>query len=363
MGRVHGRRFALTIGALLVAPTVRRPQTKRLTAELLVTFTVLSVVLPLVTAQDSAAQSPVKVYRVGILVPTGLPAPPKPPRLVPGKVPGNIFAFAKRLGELGYIHGKNLVLELRLGNYDQMAPQAKALVRSKVDAIFVSGTMASRIVQREVKGTPLVIFSCDPFEHVAQLAHPGGNVTGSTCMTTELSPKRLELLKELVPTARRVAFFSDPEDAPLGWQLTRDAAPSLGVELKAFAYKGRGRVAEALNAVAQEHPDAMYVYPDAVLSWDAKQIADFALRQKLPTMFAFPFFAKAGGLMSYGASIPEMYAIAAEQMAQVLGGARPSDVPVRRATNFHLVINMKTAKALGVTVPPALLLRATEVIR
>jgi len=315
-----------------------------------------------VTARDAAAQNPGKLYRVGILVPTGQPAPPKPPRLVPGKVTGNIGAFAKRLGELGYVHGKNLALELRFGTYAQMAPQAKALAHSRIDALFVSGTMASRIVQREVKGTPLVIFSCDPFEHVTQLAHPGGNVTGSTCMTTELSPKRLELLKELVPTAKRVAFFSDPEDAPLGWQLTREAAPGLGVELKAFPYLGRDRVAEALKAVAQEHPDAMYVYPDAVLSWDAKQIADFALKQRLPTMFAFPFFAKAGGLMSYGASIPEMYVIAAEQMAQILGGARPSDVPVRRATNFHLVINMKTAKALGVTVPPALLLRATEVI-
>ena len=313
-------------------------------------------------ARDSAAQSPGKVYRVGILVPTGRPAPPKPPPVVPGKVRGNIRAFADRLSELGYVHGKNLELELRFGKYDQMASQANALVRDKIDAIFVSGTMASRIVQREVKRTPLVIFSCDPFEHVAKLAHPGGNVTGSTCMTTELSPKRLELLKELIPTARRVAFFSDPEDAPLGWQLTRDAAPGLGVDLKAFDYKGRDRIPEALNAVAQEGPDAMYVYPDAVMSWEAKQIADFALKQRLPTMFAFPFFAKAGGLMSYGASIPEMFVIAAEQMAQILGGARPSDVPVRRATNFHLVINMKTAKALGVTVPPALLLRATAVI-
>ena len=325
-------------------------------------FAVAAFTFSPAAARDAAAQNAGEVYRVGILVPTGRPAPPKPPQLVPGKVTGSIGAFAKRLGELGYVHGKNLALELRFGNYDQMAPQAKALARSKVDAIFVSGTMASRIVQREVKGTPLVIFSCDPFEHVAQLAHPGGNVTGATCMTTELSPKRLELLKELVPTAKRVAFFSDPEDAPLGWQLTRDAAPGLGVELKAFPYLGRDRVAEALKAVAQEHPDAMYVYPDAVLSWDAKQIADFALKQRLPTMFAFPFFAKSGGLMSYGASIPEMYVIAAEQMAEILGGARPSDVPVRRATNFHLVINMKTAKALGVTVPPALLLRATEVI-
>jgi len=322
----------------------------------------LNVLLAPAIAQDSGAQRAGKLYRVGILMPTGRPAPPNPPPLDPEKTQGSLRAFADRLGELGYVHGKNLVIELRLGEYGQMAAQAKALVHDKIDAIFVSGTMTSRIVQREVKKTPLVIFSCDPFEHVAQLAHPGGNVTGATCMTTELSPKRLELLKELVPTARRVAFFSDPEDAPMGWQLTRDAAPRLGIELKAFGYESREQLPQALNAVADERPDAMFVYPDAIMSWEAKQLADFALKQGLPTMYAFPFFAKAGGLMSYGASISEMFVIAAEQMAQILDGTRPSDVPVRRATKFHLVINMRTARALGITVPPALLLRATEVI-
>jgi len=334
---------------------------KRVTVRL-VTCALLSVALAPLTARDGDAQGAGRVYRVGVLLPTGRPAPPNLPPLDPAKTQGALRAFADRLGELGYIHGKNLVIELRTGEYGQMAAQAKALVRAKIDAIFVSGTMTSRIVQRAVKKTPLVIFSCDPFEHVTRLAHPGGNVTGSTCMTTELSPKRLELLKELVPTARRVAFFSDPEDAPMGWQLTRDAAPRLGISLKAFGYKGRDRISAALKAVAQDHPDAMFVYPDAVLSLEAKQLADFALKEGLPTMYAFPFFVKAGGLMSYGASIPEMFIIAAEQMAQILGGARPSDVPVRRATTFHLVINMKTARALGITVPPALLLRATEVI-
>jgi putative ABC transport system substrate-binding protein len=328
----------------------------------LAVFAVVGILIAPFTARDSAAQDAGRIYRVGILSPTGRPAPPKPPPLVPEKTQGALRAFADRLAQLGYVHGKNLVLELRVGEYGEMAAQAKALVRDDVDAIFTIGTMTSRIVQREVKKTPLVIFSCDPFEHVAQLAHPGGNVTGSTCMTTELSPKRFELLKELVPAAKRVAFFSDPKDAPMGWQLTRDAAPRLGVTLKPFGYHNRGQLPEALKAVAEDHPDAMLVYPDAILSREAKQLAEFALKQRLPTVYAFPFFAKAGGLMSYGASIPEMFAIAAEQIAQILGGARPSDVPVRRATKFHLVINMKTAKALGITVPPALLLQATEVI-
>lgn len=334
---------------------------KRTTAWLVI-VSVLSILFAPISARDSWAQNAGKVYRVGVLIPTGRPSPPNPPLLDPKKTQGALRAFADRLGDFGYVHGKNLVIELRVGEYGQMTAHAKALVRDKIDAIFVSGTMASRIVQREVKKTPLVIFSCDPFEHVTRLAHPGGNVTGSTCMTTELSPKRLELLKELVPTATRVAFFSDPEDAPIGWQLTRDAAPRLGIVLKAFGYKNLDQLPEALKAVAQERPDAMLVYPDAIISREARQLAEFALKQGLPTMYAFPFFAKAGGLISYGASIPEMFVIAAEQMAQILGGARPSDVPVRRATTFHLVINMKTANALGLTVPPALLLRATEVI-
>jgi len=330
---------------------------------LLVTFTVLSVMLAPVTARDSNAQSAGKVYRVGVLGANGRPARPNPPPLDLKKTYPDLQAFAARLGELGYVFGKNLVIEVHWGEYEQLAPFAKALVRDRFDAIFVTGSKATRIVQRAVKKTPIVFFSCDAWEHVTNLAHPGSNVTGVTCMTTDLSPKRLELLKELVPTAKRVAFFSDPEDVPTALQLTRDAASRLGISLTAFAYRGRAdQISEALNAVAQGHPDAVFVEPDPILVTNAKQIADFALKQGLPTMYAFPVFAHAGGLMSYGANTPEVAAIAAEQVAKILNGARPSDVPVRRATRFQLVINMKTAKALGVDVPQSLLLRADRVI-
>lgn len=271
-------------------------------------------------------------------------------------------AFMAPIAEHGHLVGKNLAVELRVGEYEQLPALAAELERHKVDVIFTAGTKTARIVQRTVKTTPLVIYSCDPFEHVRQLARPGGNLTGSTCMTSELSPKRLELLKELLPKASDVVFFGDPDDAPVGWQLTRELAPKLGVRLRSVAYKGREGIADGLRAVARERPDAVFVYPDAILVEERGQIAEIALTHHLPTMHAFPEMAEAGGLMSYGADTVEMFAMLGEQVAQILDGARPSEVPVRRAMRFHLVINLKTAKELGVTVPRSLLLRADRLI-
>ena len=162
----------------------------------------------------------------------------RPPNLLPPNIPQPSFgrsgfarAFLDRLADHGYIQGKNLVIEARFGGYERLAELAAELVRLPVDVIYVGGTKAVRIVSAAVKETPLVILSCDPFEHVDRLARPEGNLTGVTCMTTELSPKRLELLKEAVPNAVRVVFLSDPDDAPGGLKLTQDAAPRLGIKL------------------------------------------------------------------------------------------------------------------------------------
>jgi putative ABC transport system substrate-binding protein len=181
-------------------------------------------------------------------------------------------------------------------------------------------------------------------------------------MPTALSPKRLELLKELVPGARRVAFFHDPEDAPLGWSLTQEAARKFGLKVESFPYKNRDDIPRALERVAKARPDAVLVYPDAILSAEARQLAQFWLAHSLPAMNAFPFFADVGGLMAYGAVTSEVFGMMGGQVAKILDGARPGDVPVQRATLFHLVINLKTAKAIGVTVPQSLLLRADRVI-
>ena len=227
------------------------------------------------------------------------------------------------------------------------------------------GTRASRIVAATVKNTPLVVYSCDPFEHVKGLARPGGNLTGVTCMTTELSPKRLELLKEAVPTVSRVIFLHDPQAAPNAFKLSQAVAPRLGVTVEAAPLEPAEGLLQELAVIAKEHPDALSVYPDVVLSSypRPRQLADFAIKNHLPTVHAFRFFVDAGGLMSYGATTSEIYTTAAEQVAKILDGAKPSELPLRQATRFELVINLQTAKALGITIPQSLLMRADEVIQ
>jgi putative tryptophan/tyrosine transport system substrate-binding protein len=160
-------------------------------------------------------------------------------------------------------------------------------------------------------------------------------------------------------------LLHDPEAAPTAWKLTQEAAPRLGIKMQVAPVSAADELASELAMIAKERPDALFVYPDVVLSSHPRprELADFALKHHLPSMHAFRFFVDAGGLMSYGATQAEIYAIAAEQTAKILDGARPSDLPLRQATRFELVINQKTAKALGITIPPSLLLRADEVIQ
>jgi len=309
-------------------------------------------------SQQAWSQQPEALRRIGILLisrplPPGKPAPPPPD-------PNN--PFAQGLAKHGYVEGKNLKVERRYGEYGQLPEFVRELKQLKVEVIGVWGTRGARIVQQIEKSTPIVIFSCDPYEHVKMLAHPGSNVTGTTCMTTELSPKRLELLKELLPKARQVVFFHDPEDAPEGWRLTKEAAKRMGIVLQPVAYRDRDGIPEALAHVARLKPDAVFVYPDAVLYGEMKMLAEFWLEHSLPSMNAFPPFADVGGLMAYGAAWAEVGAFLGDQVGKILDGARPSDVPVERATQFPLVINLKTAKALGVEVPSSILLRADRVI-
>jgi putative ABC transport system substrate-binding protein len=284
----------------------------------------------------------------------------------PGPQRPNFDIFRARLAELGYVEGKNLIIEQRFADcrYDLMPGLATELVQVPVDVLFTMGTRASRIVAETVKTTPLVVYSCDPFEHVTRLAGGRGNLTGVTCMTTELSPKRLELLHEAVPKALQVMFLHDPLAAPNAWKLTQEAAPRLGITLQQAEVGGTEELLPELPMIAKEHPDALFVYPDVILSSYPRpqQLAEFAIKAQLPMINAFRFFTDAGGLMSYGASASEIYKSAAEQVAQVLAGARPSEVPLRQATRFELVINNWTAKRLGITIPPSLLVQADEVI-
>jgi putative ABC transport system substrate-binding protein len=296
-----------------------------------------------------------KTYRLGWLEVCG-----------PGPQRGHFDLFRARLAEHGYAEGKNLIIEQRFADcrYERMPGLAAELAKIPVDALFTIGTRATRIVAATVKSTPVVTYSCDPFAHVERLARPGGNLTGVTCMTTELMPKRLEILKELVPKAERVTLLQDPEAATNAFELTQEAAKRLGVKLQAAQVTALEDLASELAAIAKDRPDGLLVYPDMVLSSHPrpKQLGDFTLKAAIPTVHAFRFYVDAGGLISYGATTTEVYTSAAEQVAKVLDGVRPGELPLRQATRFEMVINTKTAKTLGITVPTTLQARADAVI-
>jgi len=249
---------------------------KRIATSLFVAA-VLNILFVPVTARETWARDAGKVYRVGLLA-YGRPRPQNAPPIDFKRMKGPLPAFLQRLAKLGYVEGKNLLIEPRFGDYGQLKALAMELAHENVDLILTVGARASRITQRAVKTTPLVFFSCDPFEHVAQLAHPGGNLTGSTCMSTELSPKRLELLEELVPKASRVAYLSDGGD-PAAWKRTYDAASRLGVTLKAFGYEDRKELADAIaegRRPAVLDPDEAAVYDFCRELHETKHVSDAA---------------------------------------------------------------------------------------
>ena len=304
-----------------------------------------------------SAQTGGKVYRFGF-VRMG------PPASSSAQLPPVWRSLKDRFAERGYIEGKNIKYEPRFadGDYDRIPQLLAELERSGVDVVFVPGTRAARISQNHLKKTPLIVYSCDPFEHVARLSRQGGNVTGVTCMTSEMTPKRLEILKEAFPTASRVIFFSEPEDAPSGLRRAQEAAPRLGIKLSAVGITSARDVARGLDVIAAERPDALFVYPDPFIGQERTRIAEFALKHRLPTMFAFRYFVDAGGLMSYGAYEPDLFRKAADQAVRIFEGAAPGDLPMEQAARFELVINLKTAKAIGVTIPASLLNRADHLI-
>jgi putative tryptophan/tyrosine transport system substrate-binding protein len=312
------------------------------------------LLIALMQSPGASAQTGSKVYRVGLVA-------LNPPPMEGGPA---WEAFKTRLAERGYVEGKNVTFEPRWAGPDyQRVPALLAdLERSGVDVIFAVGSKLARMTQSLVKKTPLVVYSCDAFDHVSSLSRQGGNVTGVTCMTSELTGKRLEVLKEAVPTASRIVFLSEPEDSPSGLKRAHDAAPRLGIKLTPVGFQSRVDMPRALEVVAKERPDALFVYPDPIAFMEMQRIAEFALRERLPSMYAFRDFVDAGGLLSYGANNMDMWRHAADQSARILDGKAPGDVPMLQATRFELVINLKTAKALGLTIPPSLLLRADQVI-
>ena len=312
----------------------------------------------LVGSRAAGAQpSTGKVWRIGAVM-SLYPPDADPPR-----------AFRKHLHSLGYVEGQNLVIEWRYaqGRDERLPGLAAELVRLNVDLIVADTTLATRAAMQATATIPIVIAtSADAVAGglVSNLSHPGGNVTGNSLMLEETSVKRLQLLKEMVPKVSRVAVLWDPA-APFHKPMLKEiaaAAPSLRLQALAIAVRSRDDLGDALSKITKERADALFV--SQVMSPTARrQLLDFAAKGRLPTMFANREYVPAGGLMSYSPSRPELFRQAAVYVDKILKGAKPGDLPVEQPTRFELVINIKTAKALGLTVSPSVLARADEVIQ
>jgi putative tryptophan/tyrosine transport system substrate-binding protein len=278
-------------------------------------------------------------------------------------------AFLEALRKLGWVEGKNLAIAYRYAqnNRDQLRDMAAELVRLNVDVIVAVGTLAPLAAKQATTTIPIIMTSGgDPLGTglVTGLARPGGNVTGLSLMMADIGAKWLELLKELVPATSRVAVLwnsANPYPADV-FRVTKTAAGIMGIKIQSLEVKGPSDFDGAFEAVKSKRPDALITIDDPLMIDNRSRIVEFAAAERLPTIHGVREFVKAGGLMSYGASISDLYRRAADYVDKVLKGARPADLPVEQPTKFEFVINLGAARALGITMPPNLLARADEVI-
>ena len=279
-----------------------------------------------------------------------------------------VEALRAGLRDLGYVEGRDIVIEYRWaeGRYERLAELAAELVRLKVDVIVTGGTPGVLAAKQATMTIPIVMAtSGDAVTSglVSSIARPGGNVTGLTFFNPELAAKRLEMLKEVVPSLTDVAVLvnqGNPVNEAIMPTMKLVARP-LNLELQEFAARGPGEFAGALSAMAERRVGALVVIDDTMLIVNAKAIADLAVKQRLPSS-GFSEYAQAGGLMAYGVNFPDMFRRAATYVDKILKGAKPGDIPIERSTKFESIVNLKTAKAIGVAIPTSLLLRADEVI-
>jgi putative tryptophan/tyrosine transport system substrate-binding protein len=309
-----------------------------------------------VASHPVEAQKPGKVARIGFLA------------LTSGATT-QYEAFRQGLYSLGYGEGKNINIEYRAAeDRSKLTELANELVQLKVDVIVAQG--AVRLPAKSATRTIPIVFglSGDPVEagHVATVARPGGNMTGVTLLALELVGKRLELLKEAVPRVSRVTVLANPEHPGEKRELeeTRTAARSLGLTLQYVEVKTSTDFDKAFDAISREHADGLLVFPDILTMVHRQRIAEFATKSKLPSMFGWRVYVAAGGLISYGPDLEDIYRkrIAA-YVDKILKGSKPAELPVEQPTKFEFIINLKTAKQIGLTIPPNVVARADKVIK
>jgi putative ABC transport system substrate-binding protein len=307
---------------------------------------------------SAAAQQPGKVHRVGLLISasTDVTAP-------------YIEAFRQAMRDLGYVEGKNYVLEIRGGGAeaDRLAAE---LVRLKVDIIVAGGTPALRAAIKATSTIPIVMrASTDPVEggFVPSLARPGGNITGATSITVDLSEKRFELLAEAVPGVRRIAVLTTSQRVAAGessvYKKLEAVARVLGVKLHVMSARDPDTIDKAFVAMTKERAQALLVTPNPRYLQHGEHIINHAAAHRLPAIYYQPIFVENGGLMSYATNNADEYRRAAVYVDKILKGAKPADLPIEQPTKFELVINLRTAKQIGLTIPPNVLARADRVIK
>ena len=304
----------------------------------------------------SFAQQPTKVPRIGIL----------------GNEAGGAAweGFRQGMRDLGYVDGRNFTVESRWseGKTERFPAMAIELVQLKVDIIVASGTQATRAAKQATGTIPIVMTVSaypDKIGLVESLAHPGGNVTGLSNVSPDLMGKRFELLKEIAPKISRLAVMWNPASPvePFGFQAVLAAGAAAGLEIKSIEVRTPDDLAAAFAAVTASRADALYALANPVNSKFRQSIVDFALKSGLPDLYEDRSYIESGGLLSYGPSFVDMYRRAATYVDKILKGAKPADLPIEQPTKFELLINPKTAKALGLAIPQSMLLRGGELIQ
>jgi len=313
----------------------------------------VGVGLVLLALAANAQQAP-RLHRLGWLA-----------NLAPTFPPYQTFRDALR--ELGYVEGKNIHIEVRWaqGNLDRLPELARELTRLNVDVLFVAGDQGLRAAKQATDTIPIVVGACDPLESlIASIARPGGKATGVTCISSELAGKRLQMLKEFVPALDHVAVLYNPDDRnkAIEYEQVQQAAHSMNLKLRAFEARSPGEIDSAFVGMTADRRQALIALADPLMNFHVGKLAALGLKNRLPAIYGFREFADAGGLVSYGASLHWTYRRAASYVDKIFKGANPGDLPIEQPTKFELVINLKTAKALGLTVPQTLLAIADEVI-
>ena len=298
------------------------------------------------------AQQVGKVYRIGIL--ETIPASQNAAKL---------DALRKGLRDLGYVEGRNLIIEYRSadGRAERFPDLASELVSLKVDLIVTRGTPAAKAVKGATGTIPVVMAAMgEPLAVVATLAHPGGNITGLTTFSIELTGKRVEVIKELVPSLSRVALLQNMGNpvAPPEWEETKTAARSLGLQAELLDVRSQGDLSRAFELAVRQHVEALVIGIDGLTQMYQQTIVDSVARNRLPAVYPDRAFVDGGGLIAYAVNYPDLYLRAAGLIGKIFKGAKPADMPIEQPTKFDLVINLKTTKSLGLTIPQSLRVQA-----